>query len=168
MSRKVSRLAVAISIVLFAAVALARAQAASHAAVEKQIVSMERALNDAFGKHDMAPFRANLAPEAMQIDGNGIAKVLTPEFEQSMKGVSVQSWTLDSSRFMWVDDNTVLHLYRWTGKGTFQGQPLPSPTWASTVWANKAGKWQAVFHQETNAMTPPPAAAKPSAPAPKK
>jgi len=61
-----------------------------------------------------------------------------------------------------------LHLYRWTGKGTYQGQPLPSPTYASTVWANKGGKWQAVFHQETNAMTPPPAAAKPTTPAPKK
>ena len=168
MTRKLSRVLPTVPLVLFAAVALVGAQAASHAAVEKQIVSMERALNDALGKHDMAPFRANLAPEAMQIDGSGIAKVLTPEFEQTMKGVSVQSWALDSSRFVWVDDNTVLHLYRWTGKGTYQGQPIPSPTYASTVWANKGGKWQAVFHQETNAMTPPPAAAKPPAPAVKK
>ena len=168
MTRKLSRVLLTVPVVLFAALGLVRAQAASHAAVEKQIVSMERALNDAFGKHDMAPFRASLAPDAMQIDPNGISKVLTPEFEQSMKGVSVQSWSLDGSRFMWVDDNTVLHLYRWTGKGTYQGQPIPSPTYASTVWANKGGKWQAVFHQETNAMTPPPAAAKPTTPAPKK
>src|SRR6187401_551940 len=49
MTRKLSRVLLTVPVVLFAAVALVRAQAASHAAVEKQIVSMERALNDAFG-----------------------------------------------------------------------------------------------------------------------
>ena len=42
--------------------------------------------------------------------------------------------------------------YKWTGTGTYQGQPIPSPTWCSTVRSNKNGKWLAVFHQETLVM----------------
>ena len=56
------------------------------------------------------------------------------------------------------DDKTALVLYKWTGAGTMMGQPVPSPTYASTVWTKKGGKWVAIFHQETTAATPPPAA----------
>jgi hypothetical protein len=57
---------------------------------------------------------------------------------------------------LWVDDNTAVHYYRWTGKGTYMGQPVPSPVYASSVWTNRGGKWIAVYHQETAAMPPPP------------
>ena len=146
-------------VVLIAAVS-PQAQSPNRSAAEKQIVSLERALNDAFAKRDVGPFKTNVAPDAMQIDGAGIAKVTTPELEKMMKQVSIQSWAIDGSQFYWVDDNTVVHLYRWSGKGTAQGQPVPSPSWASTVWSNKSGKWQAVFHQETNAVASPPATGK--------
>jgi hypothetical protein len=57
--------------------------------------------------------------------------------------------------FLWVDANTVVVSYTWTGSGTMMGQPVPSPTYSSTVWTKRAGKWMAVFHQET--VAPPPA-----------
>ena len=155
----IRRLLFVLIVVLVAAISV-RGQSSNRANAEKQIVSLERALNDAFAKRDVGPFKANLAPDAVQIDGAGIAKVTPPELEKMMKQVSIQSWAIDGSQFYWVDDNTVLHLYRWSGKGTAQGQPVPSPSWASTVWANKSGKWQAVFHQETNAVAPPPATGK--------
>ena len=133
--------------------------ASNHAAVEKQIVANERALNDAVTKGDMNTFKSNLTPDAVSVDGGGITKVITPDFEKMIKDMKIQSWNIDNSQFYWPNDNTVIHMYRWTGKGTYQGQPVPSPTWASTVWTNKSGKWLAVFHQETNAMPAPPAPA---------
>jgi hypothetical protein len=167
MNRTLSRLSLLVSLVLVAAVVPAKGQSASHADAEKQVLALERALNDAVAKHDIAPFKANVAADAMQIDAaGGITKVFSPDFETFIKTASIQSWTIDSSRFMWVNDNTVLHLYRWSGKGTYQGQPVPSPTWSSTLWTNKSGKWQAVFHQETVAMPPPAAAPKAAAKAP--
>ena len=149
-----------VAIVVLVATTSVRSQSSSRATAEKQILSLERALNDAFAKRDVGPFKANLAPDAIQIDGAGIAKVTPPELEKMMKQVSIQSWAIDGSQFYWVDDNTVVHLYRWSGKGTAQGQPVPSPSWASTVWSNKSGKWQAVFHQETNAVASPPVTGK--------
>jgi len=148
---------------------LAQAPAGSnHAAVEKQIVASERAINDAVAKGDMKTFHANLVPEAVGIDGGGINKVNSPDFDKMMQQAKIQSWNLDGSQFYWVNDNTVIHMYRWTGKGTFDGQPITSPTWASTVWANKGGKWLAVFHQESAAMTPATAATPAAKPAPGK
>ena len=137
--------------------------AENHAAIEKQIVAAERAVNEAVAKNDMKTFHANLAPDAVSLDAGGVTKVNNPDFDKMMATVKVTSWNIDGSQFYWADDATVVHMYRWTGKGTVQGQPVPSPVWNSTVWANKGGKWLAVFHQETTAMAPPapaPAAGK--------
>jgi len=147
---------------VMAAALWAQTPAASHAAVEKQIVNLERAVNEAVAKGDMKAFHANIAPDAIAIDPSGINKVNGPDMDKMLLANKIQSWNLDGSQFYWISDQSVVHLYRWTGKGTYEGQPIPSPTWASTVWTNKGGKWMAVFHQETTAMPAPPAAAKPA------
>jgi hypothetical protein len=155
---------------LAAAPALAQTPAASHAAIEKQIVANERAINDAFAKGDVKAFHAgNVAPDAIGIDPTGINKINTPEMDKMITSTKISTWNIDGSQFQWIGDTTVVHLYRWTGKGTANGQAIPGATWSSTVWTNRGGKWLAVFHQETDAMAPPPAAAKPAAmPAPVK
>jgi hypothetical protein len=160
------------TLVMLAGVAVASAAAAqtppasSHAAIEKQIVANERAINDAFAKGDLKAFHANIAPDAVGIDPSGINKVNTPDFDKMLGATKILSWNIDGSQFYWIGDASVVHMYRWTGKGTYEGQPVPSPTWASTVWTSKGGKWLAVFHQESTAMPAPtaPSGAKPAPP----
>ena len=156
----------AVLVVMAAALGAQTPAASSHAAVEKQIVTMERAINEAVAKGDMKAFHANIAADAMSVDGNGVMKV-NADMDKMLLASKIQSWNIDGSQFHWINDTSVVHMYRWTGKGTYEGQPIPSPTWSSTVWANKSGKWVAVFHQETTAM-PAPAAAKPAATTPGK
>jgi hypothetical protein len=143
------------SLLVMTAFVMAQAPAASHAAIEKQIIANERSVNDAFAKGDAKAFHASVSSDAVSIDGSGISKVNTPDFDKMMQSVKTQSWNIDGSQFYWVNDSTIIHMYRWTGKGTYEGQPIPSPTWASTVWTNKGGKWTAAFHQETTAMPAP-------------
>jgi hypothetical protein len=160
MSRKLFVLFCALVIAVSSALP-ALSQAVNRAAVEKQIASTERSLNDAYAKADIKPFKENLAPDAVAVDGStGLMKVLTPDFEKTMKDTKTQSWNIDNSKFTWVNDNTVVHTYRWTGKASYQGQAAPSPTWSSTVWTNKGGKWLAVFHQETVGVAAPPPSGK--------
>jgi hypothetical protein len=140
-----------------AAVSL-RAQAGNHAAIEQQIVANERAVNDAFAKNDTKTFHNYVAADSFGVDAMGVSKVA--DMDKMMPQMKVTSWNIDGSQFYWVNDSTVVHTYRWTGKGSFQGQPLPSPVWASSVWTNRGGKWVGVFHQETAAMLMPPAGAK--------
>src|SRR5262247_3889928 len=136
--------------------------AANRAGIEKQIVANERAINDAIAKGDMKTFHSIVAADASGVDTGGITRVNAPDFDKMMQSAKIQSWNIDGSQFQWVNDNTVVHMYRWTGKGTFAGQPIPSPVWSSTVWTNKGGKWTAVFHQETVAMAPPSQASTPA------
>jgi len=171
MSRSVLVLSKLIALGGMAVAALAQTPAASsHAAVEKQIVASERAINEAIAKGDMKAFHSNIASDAVGVDPTGIMKVNAPDFDKMLLGTKIQSWNIDGSQFYWIGDATVVHMYRWTGKGTYEGQPVPSPTWASTVWTNKGGKWLAVFHQESTAVPAPaaPTAAKPASPPPGK
>jgi hypothetical protein len=124
------------------------------AAAEKQIVANEKAVNEAFAKGDMKTFNAHVDAQGYGIDPSGVTKVA--DMGAMLTQAKIASWNIDNTKVIWVDDNTAVHMYRWTGKGTFQGNPVPSPTYASTVWANRGGKWVAVFHQETTAMEMPP------------
>lgn len=120
----------------------------------KQIEAMERALNAAVQKGDVNAFKANLAEDAVSMDGNGPMPVA--EFLKMFNQFKIASFAIDQAKVTFLNDTTAVITYRWTGKGTMMGQPVPSPTWSSTTWVKRAGKWVAVFHQETVATPAPP------------
>jgi len=132
------------------------AQAVNKAAVQTAIVANEKAISDAFMKADAKAFHAHVTPDGLGVDGMGPSKV--SEMDAMMADYKIQNYTISASQFMWINDTTVVHIYRWKGKATYKGQPAPDDTWSSTVWTNQGGKWLAAFHQESVAM-PPPAAA---------
>jgi len=66
---------------------------------------------------------------------------------------------IDQVKVVVANDTSAIITYRFTAKGSMMGQPMPSTVLASTTYANRGGKWVAVFHQET-IPTPPPAAPK--------
>ena len=126
---------------------------------EKTIIANERAINDAVVKVNVAGFTQFVAADGWSVDGmSGRMAVadFIKGFDQMAKDMKVTSWDITDSQVQWVDATTAVHSYKWTGVGTYQGQPMPSPVWASTVWTKKNGKWMAMFHQES-VVTPPPA-----------
>jgi len=140
-----------------------------NAAIAKQIEANERAVNAAVAKGDLAGFKALVADDAVSGDGAGFMPV--SEFEKEFNQIKVASFNIDQVNVKVVNPTTAIVTYHWTGKGTMMGQPIPGNVMASSVWVNKAGKWQVVFHQETVATPPPPATPaatkKPAAPAKK-
>jgi hypothetical protein len=52
---------------------------------------------------------------------------------------------------IWIASNTAVLMYKFAGKGTFMGQPIPPVTFCSTVWHKSGNKWAAAFHQESAA-----------------
>jgi uncharacterized protein (TIGR02246 family) len=117
------------------------------AGATKQIQAMEQAITAAMQKGDAAAFKANIADDAITLDATGLSPIA--EFVKMFDQVKMTSFTIDQSKVMFVNDTTAIHTYRWTGKGMIMGQMMPSPSWSSTVWVKRGGKWQAVFHQET-------------------
>lgn len=131
------------------------AAAGDHTAVETALKANEQKINDAFMKKDIATINSLIAPDAVGVDPTGVASIgdmlkQLPSMDMKMTNVK-----LANHAFHWIDDNNVVMTYTWTGQGTVMGQPVPSPTYASTLWTKKGGKWWAVFHQETTAAPMP-------------
>jgi len=135
---------------------------ADRAAVEKAIMANENRINDAFAKGDSAGMKPMIAPDAMVVDPSG-AMLVTEFFKQMpTMAIKITAQQLTNAKFVWSDANTVVATYTWTGKGTVMGQPVTSPTYATTVWGKRGTAWLALFHQETGAQTMPPMTAKPA------
>lgn len=135
---------------------------AQDAATEKTLIANERAVMDAFAKGNRATVEKYLARDGSAIDpvmGVMANAEMLKTFDQMAKDMKITSWTISNEKVVWADPNTAVLSYTWTGKGTMQGQPIPSPTFASTVWTKRGGNWVALFHQETSKVATPPAPA---------
>jgi len=142
-------------VVLVPSIAVAQA---NRDAIAKQLEANERAINTAIQKGDMAGFKAIVADDGFAMDGSGLMPV--SEFLKMFNEFKIQTFTIDQVKVVFLNDSAAVITYRFTGKGTMMGQPMPSPVLASTAYANRGGKWMAVFHQETVVTPPPPPAKK--------
>jgi hypothetical protein len=117
--------------------------------LDKALIANERKVADAIAKGDKNAFSSLVAPTGWSVDATGVMKAsdLIAMFDQ----VKVTSWAISDEKVSWIDGNTAILTYKWTGAGTFQGQPIPGTVFASTVWTKKGDKWVAVFHQESEA-----------------
>ena len=128
---------------------------ADRAAVEKAIVASEMKINDAFIKRDIATLKTLISDDGIGIDMSGPSSISEMYKQLPTMDMKVTESKMSDFKYRWIDANTVVLYYTWTGKGTMMGQPVPSPTYNSTVWAKQGTKWVGVFHQETIAMAPP-------------
>jgi hypothetical protein len=120
---------------------------ADHSALNKALIENEHKLADAMMKKDKPTVTALIAPDAWSADANGFMKAA--ELFGALDQLVIDRYQISDERVVWIDAVTALVTYKWTGSGTFSGQRLPPTVYASTVWTKKAGKWVAMFHQET-------------------
>jgi ketosteroid isomerase-like protein len=131
------------------------AQTAQNSEAEKMLIANERAINEAILKGNLAGFKQHVASDGWAIDpmmGRMATAEFLQTFDQVAKDLKITSWEITDTKTIWADPNTAVLTYKWTGMGTYQGQPIPSPVWASTVWTKRGGKWTAIFHQESSSM----------------
>jgi ketosteroid isomerase-like protein len=150
---------IALGVALCASAAWAQGTAAD----EKKIIANERMINDSFTKKNMKMFHMMVDPKGVGVDGGGTTMVA--DMDKMMQQMTITDSKIDQEKVMWITPDVAVLTYRWTGHGMMNGQPLMSPTYASTVYAKqKNGDWLAKFHQESMASpAPPAAAAKPAA-----
>ena len=143
-----------------ASLSLAVAAVAQDAQTEKMLIANERAINEAIAKGNVAAFKEHVAADAWSIDpaaGRMPVSEFLKSWPQMSKEMKLTSWDILDPKVTWVGADAAVITYKWVGKGTFQGQPIPSPVWSSTVWSKRDSKWVAVFHQESAAAEASPA-----------
>jgi ketosteroid isomerase-like protein len=141
--------------------AKASAKAGGNAATEDAIKKMEKEFWEAWKNKDTKPFQANIADDGLSIDAMmGFVDKQATLKSMSEQPCEVRSYSLADEKITWIDKDAAVYTYSGTMDATCGGQKIPDKVYASTVWAKRGGKWQAVFHQETPA-TPPPSGGQP-------
>jgi hypothetical protein len=115
---------------------------------EKMLIANERALHGAVAKADKASFLSLVLPEGIWTTKQGFVpmKLLV----DGLDSFKLTKYDIVNPHVTWLDEDSAIVLYAWTGTGTFGDQPLASNTLASTVWTRRNGKWLAVHHQQTD------------------
>ena len=121
-------------------------QAQDKAALEKALIANEQKINESVAKGDKATFSYLIAPDAVSVDKGGFMPIA--EFLKVFDQIKIKSWKIDNPQVHWIDANNAVVNYTWTGVGTFQNEPVDSPTLSSTLWTKKGTKWTATFHSE--------------------
>jgi len=131
--------------------------AGEHSAADKAIIANEEKVNDAFIKGDAATFKSLVAADAWAVDASGFSDMAA--IDKMMADAKITESHMSGAKVLWADPSTAIITYKWTGKGTFMGQPV-KPAYVGSVWTKKGDKWVAVYHQETEAAPPPKPAPK--------
>ena len=139
----------------------ATSPAAKPAETTSDVVANEKAVWQALQSKNYDAFASYLASDSMEIEADGVY-----DKAGSVKGVQgfdASKATLSDWKTAKLDDDASLVTYTVTLPG-MKPDMKPMKEYHSTIWANRGGKWQALFHMGTPAASGMPAAG--SSPAP--
>lgn len=140
----------AAGLLLFAIPGFSQAAKAKNSDAEQQVVNAEKQLWEGWKNKDFDPFKQNLSADAVMIDMGGIIYGKDKAVDMLSKTpCEVRSYALSDTKVDWIDRNTALLTYKADSDATCGGQKSPPSVYASSIWVDKNGKWQGVFHQET-------------------
>lgn len=137
-----------------AANANATATATPASVSQADIEAKERQVWDALKAKNWDAFAGMLSEDFTDVADDGIYdKAKTTEM---IKKIDLTDYTFSDIKFVKVDDDLAVLVYTTTDKSTYDGKPSPGkPTYNASAWANRGGKWVAVYHQETEKMEMP-------------
>jgi hypothetical protein len=138
---------------------------AAPAITETEAIAKEKAIWDAITKKDYDGFAAMLDSGQLEVMSDGVNDKATSV--TSVKDFEPTETTFSNWKFLSIDKDAYVVVYDAAMKGKYKGKEFPPTTvHASSAWANRDGKWLAVYHQECEVMnmpTPPPPAKKTTA-----
>jgi hypothetical protein len=135
---------------------------AAPAMTEADAIAKEKAIWDAITKKDYDGFAAMLDSGQLEVMPEGVMDKATSV--TSVKDFEPTETTFSNWKFLSIDKDAYVVVYDAAMKGKYKGKEFPPATvHASSAWANRDGKWLAVYHQECEVMnSPPPAVGAPN------
>jgi hypothetical protein len=119
------------------------------------ITAREKEIWDKIKTKNPEAFSAMLADDFVYVTEDGVYD--RAGTTDSIKQMALTDLSFADWKVVTLDKDAAVVTYTVTAKGTSGGQPIPAtPMRASSLWANRGGKWVGVFHQDTAVMEPPP------------
>ncbi len=137
---------------------------------DADLIAREKQVWEAIKKKDWDGFGALLADDHVYVGSSGVQdkKSTVDDIKEAMKDVNVTDASLTDFKTLRLDKDAIVVTYTATMQGTMNGKDIPPMSQRnSSVWANRGGKWVAVFHQDTDAKKAEQPAGNATAPTPK-
>jgi hypothetical protein len=123
---------------------------------EAEAIAKEKQVWDTIEKKDYNAFADMLDEQALSVFNEAVEdKAATVK---GLNGFVPTNVVLSDWKFLRIDKDAAVLVYKADYKATVNGQPIPPQTvYASTAWVNRNGKWLAIYHQDSEILkTPPP------------
>jgi hypothetical protein len=113
-----------------------------------EIRAKENAVWMAAKQRDMRRFADLVADDARMVFGSGV--MTKHEYMQEASARTIIDYSLEDFQLFMPAKGIVITLYKATVSGTAHGKTFPPSTMReSSIWAQRDGKWVAVWNQET-------------------
>ncbi|CAN5579029.1 hypothetical protein BH24ACI3_BH24ACI3_07020 [soil metagenome] len=118
------------------------------APTKEALLALEQQANEAWVKGDSAFFEGFLSDKfVIHQGGRQMSKADLVKMVGQVK-CDVKSWSLDDPQMSMIDADTAVIVTKGTFDGTCDGQKLPSPIRAASVYIRSGDKWLGAFHGE--------------------
>jgi ketosteroid isomerase-like protein len=113
-----------------------------------------QALDAAFENQDEATILSLVTPDHVAIAPVYGGSATVEEQFALFPAISYSAYDATEPAVAFLDPQTVITNYRISLKGTFRGNPLPSPVFVTEIWVKQDGKWLQRLYQETPTSIP--------------
>ncbi len=115
------------------------------------LVSLEKRSWEAWKNRDGKFFEEFLSDDHVDVHGGGPSKKAAVVAGVGSPMCVVKSYSVDRFTVTRFDADTALVVYRAEQDTTCGGQPVPSPTWTTSLYVRRGGRWWNAFFQTTEA-----------------
>lgn len=106
-------------------------------------------LDAAFEKEDEATIRSLVTPDHVAIAPVYGGSATVEEQFALFPDIRYSGYDATDPTIAFLDPQTAITSYQVSLKGTFRGNPLPSPVFITEIWVKQDGKWLQRLYQET-------------------
>jgi hypothetical protein len=117
--------------------------------LETTLTRAERASWVAWQAHDGKFFQDFLSDDHVEVGTSGVATKAQVVAFVSSGACAVRSYSVDHFHATRFDENTALLTYRAEQQTTCGAVAAPSPTWVSSLFVRRNGKWVNALYQHT-------------------
>jgi len=149
-----ARIVLAVTTVLAAPAALLAAAPADDKSVADILMALEHQSWVAWKAQDAKFFEGFLSEDHVELWPQGPADKAGVVRGVAQAGCKVESNSITRFHFTRLSQDSALLVYRAEQETTCGGAAVPSPTWATSVYALRGGQWKNVLYQQLPATVP--------------
>jgi hypothetical protein len=106
-------------------------------------VQLERQGWEAIKTKDYRTYVRSLAEDFVDVLPDGI--ITKGEEEKGIVQLTVDDYKWEGLRVVHFSPDITLLVYKASQKASYGGKPIPTPTWVSSLWIKRNGRWLNAF-----------------------